>query len=116
MHHGYFLPIDDDESRSHGGRFSFAGMGSDGPKDIAVAVFSFPDWPAYDPDKFGSLANHKQQPWKAPLPIFIEELYKKRFGRSSPENVVSLEELERRRSLKKQARREERQRKNRTAT
>jgi len=48
MHHGYYLPIDDDESRSHGGRFSFAGMGSDGPKDIAVAVFSFPDWPAYE--------------------------------------------------------------------
>jgi len=64
-----------------------------------------------NPKKLGSLANHEQQPWKAPLPIFIEELYKKRFGRSSPENVVSLEELERRRSLKKQARREERQKK-----
>lgn len=64
-----------------------------------------------NPKKLGSLANHKQQPWKAPLPIFIEELYQKRFGRSSPEKVVSLEEVERQRTLKKQARRQERQRK-----
>ena len=26
-----------------------------------------------NPKKFGSLANHKQEPWKAPLPIFIQE-------------------------------------------
>ena len=30
--------------------------------------------------KLGSLANHKQEPWKAPLPIFIEQLYEKQFG------------------------------------
>jgi len=64
-----------------------------------------------NPKKLGGLANHKQQPWKAPLPIFIEELYEKRFGRTSPEKAMSLEELERQRSLNKQARREERQRK-----
>ena len=29
--------------------------------------------------KFGSLANHKQEKWKAPLADFIEELYYKRF-------------------------------------
>jgi hypothetical protein len=34
-----------------------------------------------NPRKFGSLANHKQEPWKAPLPEFIEELYRKRFKR-----------------------------------
>jgi len=61
-----------------------------------------------NPKKLGGLANHKQQPWKAPLPVFIEQLYEKRFGRRSPEKVVSLEELERQRSLKKQARREKR--------
>lgn len=32
-----------------------------------------------NPKKFGSLANHKQEPWKAPLPDFIRSLYKKRF-------------------------------------
>ena len=27
-----------------------------------------------NPKKFGSLDNHKQEPWKAPLPEFIEDL------------------------------------------
>jgi DNA-binding PadR family transcriptional regulator len=30
-----------------------------------------------NPQKPGSLANHKQEPWKAPLPVFIEHLYRK---------------------------------------
>lgn len=38
-----------------------------------------------NPKKFGSLANHKQEKWKAPLPEFIEELYLKRFRREKPE-------------------------------
>ena len=38
-----------------------------------------------NPKKFGSLANHKQEPWKAPLPDFIEGLYFKRFKRMRPE-------------------------------
>jgi len=62
-----------------------------------------------NPRKFGSLANHKQQPWKAPLPVFIEDLYEERFGRSRPEQILSLEELSRQRDRKKQLRREERQ-------
>ena len=40
-----------------------------------------------NPKKFGGLANHKQEPWKAPLPVFIEELYCKRFKKEKP-NVV----------------------------
>jgi len=32
-----------------------------------------------NPKKFGSLANHKQQPWKAPLHVFIRTLYEERF-------------------------------------
>ena len=46
-HHGYFLPTDDDKAKDHG-RFSFPGMGSEGPSDVAVAVFSFPDWDTYE--------------------------------------------------------------------
>jgi hypothetical protein len=38
-----------------------------------------------NPKKFGSLANHKQEIWKAPLPEFIEEMYFKRFGREIDE-------------------------------
>jgi len=34
-----------------------------------------------NPKKLGSLDNHRQEPWKLPLPRFIEELHAKRFGR-----------------------------------
>ena len=43
-----------------------------------------------NPRKFGSLANHKQERWKAPLPDFIEELYFKRFRKEKPDVVVKL--------------------------
>jgi len=46
-----------------------------------------------NPNKFGKLANEKQEPWKKPLPEFIEEIYFKRFGRSMPEVVRSIEEM-----------------------
>lgn len=32
-----------------------------------------------NPKKFGSLDNHKQERWKAPLPEFIEDIYFKTF-------------------------------------
>lgn len=40
-----------------------------------------------NPKKFGSYANHKQQPWKAPLPDYIEELYEKRFKKEVPAEI-----------------------------
>lgn len=43
-----------------------------------------------NPKKFGGLANHKQEPWKAPLPDFIEELYFKRFKKEKPDTVKPL--------------------------
>ncbi len=43
-----------------------------------------------NPKKFGGLANHKQERWKAPLPDFIEDIYFKRFKREKPEVVKSL--------------------------
>lgn len=46
-----------------------------------------------NPKKFGSLANTKQEPWKLPLPEFIEELYFKHFKKSRPENVRSIEQM-----------------------
>ena len=45
-----------------------------------------------NPKKFGKIDNHKQEPWKAPLPIFIEDLYFKRFGKERPDVIVSIEE------------------------
>ena len=46
-----------------------------------------------NPKKFGKIANHKQQPWKAPLPVFIERLYVKRFGKIRPDEVKTVEQL-----------------------
>lgn len=43
-----------------------------------------------NPKKFGSLANHKQEKWKAPLPEFIEELYFKKFRKEKPDNIAML--------------------------
>lgn len=44
-----------------------------------------------NPKKFGGLANHKQEPWKLPLPRFIEKCYFKRFGRKRPDKIQPLE-------------------------
>ena len=45
-----------------------------------------------NPRKFGKIANHQQESWKAPLPQFIEHLYHKRFGRERPQVVMPVEE------------------------
>ncbi len=40
-----------------------------------------------NPKKFGSLANSKQQKWKAPLPEFIEDIYFKHFKKEKPDII-----------------------------
>lgn len=57
-----------------------------------------------NPKKMGKLDNHKQEPWKAPLPIFIEDLYYKRFGRDRPDVVGTIEQRAREIAEKKAAR------------
>ncbi len=44
-----------------------------------------------NPRKFGKIANHRQEPWKAPLPVFIEDIYFKRFKKKRPDNIKSIE-------------------------
>jgi hypothetical protein len=44
-----------------------------------------------NPRKLGRIANHWQEPWKAPLPQFIEDLYHRRFGRERPQAVTPAE-------------------------
>jgi hypothetical protein len=61
-----------------------------------------------NPAKLGKLDNHKQEPWKMPLPRFIEHLYEKRFGKPCPEVVWSIEDMARRQEERKAARREAR--------
>jgi hypothetical protein len=59
-----------------------------------------------NPRKLGKLDNHDQEPWKAPLPQFIEHLYFKNFGRERPEIVMSIEERAAAQHAKKAARKE----------
>jgi hypothetical protein len=59
-----------------------------------------------NPRKLGKLDNHHQEPWKAPLPQFIERLYFTRFGRERPEVVISAEEWARAQLGKRSARKE----------
>lgn len=61
-----------------------------------------------NPRKLGQLANHDQEPWKLPLPAYIEHLHEKHFGRAKPETVRSIEEIVQRPAAKKRARREAR--------
>lgn len=61
-----------------------------------------------NPKKMGKLDNHDQEPWKRPLPEFIEHIYFKRFGRARPDVVVSIEDRARIEAAKKAARREAR--------
>src|SRR4029453_1103035 len=48
-----------------------------------------------NPTKLGKLDNHRQEPWKAPLPQLIENLYAKRFGRERRDVVKTSEEVAR---------------------
>jgi hypothetical protein len=63
----------------------------------------------FNPKKLGKIANHKQEPWKMPLPQFIEHLYRKQYGRDRPAVVMSIEEKVEMELRKKQAKRTGRQ-------
>ena len=56
-----------------------------------------------NPDKLGKIDNHKQEPWKAPLPQHIENLYEKRFKREQPEIVKSLKQQLKEDEIKRKA-------------
>lgn len=58
------------------------------------------------PKKLESLANHQQEKWKSPLPQFIEDLYRERFGRDRPEVVLTIEQLVQKKKLEQQNRRD----------
>lgn len=62
-----------------------------------------------NPKKLGKLDNDDQEPWKLPLPAFIESLYRKRFGKDRPDLVHSIEERARLLEQKRAVRRERKQ-------
>lgn len=45
------------------------------------------------PKRFASYADLTDQPWKVPLPEFIESQYEKQFGKKRPDVVLSIEEI-----------------------
>ncbi len=55
-----------------------------------------------NPKKLGRKDNHEQEPWKLPLPQYIEELYFERFGKPRPDVVRSIEEMVQQKKRKKQ--------------
>ena len=58
-----------------------------------------------NPRKFGKIANHRQEPWKAPLPVFIEDIYFKRFKKKRPDNIKIIEKILKDRLRSKEKRR-----------
>ena len=62
-----------------------------------------------NPDKFGKIDNHKQKPWKAPLPQFIEHIYFKRFKREEPEPVKLLKQILKEMGTKKKLQKEKKE-------
>jgi hypothetical protein len=46
-----------------------------------------------NPDKLGKIDNNKQEPWKAPLKEFIEDIYLKQFKKLEPDNIRSLKQI-----------------------
>ena len=63
-----------------------------------------------NPDKLGKIDNHRQEPWKAPLPQFIESIYFKRFKREEPETVRPLKQILKEMEIRKQQRKKEKDR------
>ena len=62
---------------------------------------------ALNPKKLGKIDNHRQELWKAPLPAFIEHLYRRRFNRDAPVHVTSIEDAVRASAAKQETRRRE---------
>jgi hypothetical protein len=58
-----------------------------------------------NPKSLGKLDNHRHEPWKLPLPQFIEQQYFSRFGKERPDVVVTPEERARLEVAKKAAHR-----------
>lgn len=60
-----------------------------------------------NPRRLGKIDNHDQEPWKMPLKHFIVHLYEKRFGRTQPDVISTIEDVVRRDAEKKARKREE---------
>ncbi len=57
-----------------------------------------------NPRNLGKMTSNPDEPWKIPLPQFLEQLYLKRFEKAEPDKVLSIEEYAREAAAKKAAR------------
>lgn len=62
-----------------------------------------------NPDKLGKIDNHRQEPWKAPLPEFIEEIFYKRFKKERPDVVKPLKQILKEQEIKTKTKKKEKQ-------
>jgi len=62
-----------------------------------------------NPDKLGKIDNHKQEPWKAPLKEFIEDIYLKQFKKLEPDNIRSLKQILQDEKIKKEEKKKKRE-------
>ena len=62
-----------------------------------------------NPDKLGKIDNHKQEPWKAPLPEFIEEIFYKRFKKERPDIVKPLKQILKEQEIKDKEKKKEKE-------
>jgi len=46
-----------------------------------------------NPKKLGEMANNDQEPWKEPLPDYIETLYRKHSKKERPDHICSIEQM-----------------------
>jgi len=56
-----------------------------------------------NPKKLGKIDNHEQEAWKAALPVFIENIYYKRFAKTRPDEAKSIKQLFKAQQQKKTA-------------
>jgi hypothetical protein len=62
-----------------------------------------------NPDKLGKIDNHKQEPWKAPLKEFIEDIYLRQLKKSEPDNIRSLKQILQDEKIKKEEKKRKRE-------
>ena len=62
-----------------------------------------------NPDKLGKIDNHRQEPWKAPLPEFIEEIFYKRFKKERPDVVKPLKQILKEQEIKTKTKKKEKE-------
>ena len=62
-----------------------------------------------NPDKLGKIDNHRQEPWKAPLPEFIEEIFYKRFKKERRDVVKPLKQILKEQEIKDKAKKKEKE-------